>query len=71
MPIDMQQVESSNIDAIGYDHDENILVIRFKSGTSYQYDGVPHNIYLALVSATSVGKAFISLIKDKFTTTKL
>ena len=32
-------VTSSNIDSVGYD--EDTLFIRFKSGESYSYDGVP------------------------------
>jgi len=57
---------SSNLDEIGYDHDVNLLEIRFKNGGVYQYSGVPVSIYKELMSAPSEGSYFHHCIRDKY-----
>lgn len=56
-----QTVTSSQIDAIAYEG--SILSVKFKGGTVYEYAKVPPEVFAALVTATSVGKAFGALIK--------
>lgn len=51
-------VSSSNIAAIGYDSASRKLVMKFLNGTTYEYSGVPENVYRALMSASSHGKYF-------------
>ena len=52
---EMIYVDSSNIEAIGYDNDAQELHVRFLSGTSYIYHGVPRQIFDDLMQAPSKG----------------
>lgn len=61
-----QPVQSSNIDSVGYDSEENILQIKFKSGGIYNYHNVPKRIYTTLLAAPSKGKFFHQEIKGNF-----
>ena len=62
--------ESSTIAAIGYDRDNHLLAVQFKSGGTYHYLGVPPGAHTALVAAESVGKHFHAHIKGKYETVK-
>lgn len=64
--IDMKPVTSSQIGAVGYDAETNTLRIRFKSGSTYEYAGVPSDIYDDLLTAESFGRFFGANIKGKF-----
>lgn len=57
-------VDSSCIDAIAYLQTESALKIRFNSGQVYQYDLVPHDVFLRLLDADSKGGYFNRYIKD-------
>lgn len=59
----MQPVDSSNLAAIGYDLNTQILRIRFNSGSLYEYSGVPKSIYNGLLSAPSKGRYFDQNVK--------
>ena len=63
--IPLVPVESSNLDAIGYNRLTKVLYIKFKGGRIYKYYGVEHQTYHALMSPRdgSHGKAFHRLIK--------
>jgi hypothetical protein len=61
--IELKQVESSNIDKVGYD--EKTLFILFKNGGLYKYIDVPSDIYDGLVVAESVGKYLNTEVKKK------
>ena len=69
--IERTKVNSSNIDSIGYDENNKVLEIEFKSGGVYQYANVPKDIFVALIKASSHGNFFHARIKDKFPTTKV
>ena len=62
-------VTSSNIDSVGYD--EDTLFVRFKSGESYSYDGVPFFHFDGMTKAESVGKYFHRHVKGYFRYTHL
>jgi hypothetical protein len=64
--IEMKTVSSSMIDAVGYDPAHHSLRVKFNNGATWQYDGVPPDVSASLESAGSIGKAFNSLVKDKF-----
>ena len=73
MPVTMKPVQSSNLDAIGYDHDTKTLHVRFKgnSGT-YTYEGVPADVHDRLTAPNqSIGGAFHKHVKGKFPHTKV
>jgi hypothetical protein len=56
MPIpDMQPVSSSNIEAIGYDAENQTVYVQFLNGSAYAYKGVPEHEFENLRTASSVG----------------
>jgi hypothetical protein len=62
--MNMVPVESSNIASIGYEN--GTLAVRFKSGATFNYAGVPVEKHKALMEAESVGSYFAREIKDTF-----
>jgi len=60
----MSKVDSSNINAIGYDEKNTALCIEFKSGGVYQYIGVSKKDWLGLSQSASIGSAFHKLISN-------
>lgn len=52
---DMIYVDSSNIEAIGYDDDNEDLYVQFLSSGLYIYSAVPRVIFDELMSAPSKG----------------
>jgi len=67
----MVYVDSVSIEAIGYDVDSQELHVRFVSGETYMYSGVPSNVFDAFVSAPSKGSYFNREIKPAYQFTKL
>lgn len=53
--IELTYVDSSNIDAIGYDEDNQELHVKFLSGGYYTYSGVPKEVFDELMNAPSKG----------------
>jgi hypothetical protein len=49
-------VESSMIQAVGYDPETHILEVVFTSGQTYCYEDVPPDVYQALMAADSKGQ---------------
>jgi hypothetical protein len=64
-------VTSSNIRAIGYDSDSEILELEFNDGSVYQYSGVPATEYEGMMNADSKGKYLHANIKNRYPYTKL
>jgi hypothetical protein len=58
MDIKLTPVKSSTITGIGYDPKSQIMAVKFKSGSTYHYSGVPAAAHQSLVSAKSIGKHF-------------
>ncbi len=52
---EMQPVSSSNIAAVGYDTENQIVYIQFLKGSTYVYMGVPEHEFENLRTASSVG----------------
>lgn len=69
--IKWQEVESSNISAIGYDEEKQELYVRFSSGAEYAYHEVPTGIYQDFLDADSKGKYFYQHIKGRYQWDKL
>lgn len=53
--MEMIQVDSSNLAAIGYDENTSTLTIQFKSGAIYEYYDVPQFEFDNLMGAESKG----------------
>ena len=64
--MEMIQVLSSAMDAVGYDKERQRLFIKFKQGDIYTFCRVPESIYQGLMSANSKGSFYDNFIKDKF-----
>jgi len=64
--VDMIYVDSSNIEAIGYNSDAQELYVRFLSGATYVHYAVPDHIYEELLDATSKGSYFNRVIKGVY-----
>lgn len=60
----MTQVQSSNVEAIGYDADQSELYVRFASGDTYIYLTVDPSLYEGLLSAASVGRYLNDNVKS-------
>lgn len=61
-----QPVSSSNVAEIGYDENQRIMEVLFRSGTIYQYFDVPPQIYAELMQSSSVGSYLNSNVKGSF-----
>lgn len=61
----MLNVNSSNLSAVGYDPTMQTLRVQFRSGT-YDYYNVPENIYSNLMSAASHGEYHAAHIKNVY-----
>ena len=59
--MERQPVKSTNVESIGYDPEEKVLEVKFKSGAIYQYAGVQPEMYADLLAAESVGR-FVSQV---------
>lgn len=62
----MIKVESSNVRSVGYDEDKKFLYVRFISGATYAYRGVPKSVAVGLVEAPSKGQYHKNYIQDKY-----
>lgn len=59
-------VESSMIQAVGYNRKERLLEVVFDSGRTYCYEDVPPAVYKALIAADSKGRYMLSEIIDVY-----
>jgi hypothetical protein len=62
----MIPVESSMIQAVGYDSKTRILEVVFNSGRVYCYEDVPSKVYKELMAADSKGRYMRSEIIDVY-----
>lgn len=69
--MDMQDIESSNLQSVGHDPETDTLHIRFKDGSLYEYTGVPAEIHEELMNSGSPGKYVAETLKGKYEHTKL
>lgn len=58
------RVSSSNVRAVGYDPEEQILEVEFHSGSIYHYFNVPEHKYVGLMRASSKGGYLNDHIKN-------
>ncbi|MBL8771997.1 MAG: KTSC domain-containing protein [Phenylobacterium sp.] len=59
-------VDSAAIQAIDYDAVRAKLLVRFSSGESYVYVGVPCEVHRSFVDADSKGRFFQAEIRDQY-----
>jgi len=58
--------ESSNLSRIGYDSDNQILMVQFKNGSLYNYYDVPGHVYQDMCIAPSKGQYLAQVIKGAY-----
>lgn len=61
--MEMYSVNSSNIEAIGYDAESATLRIQYLRGGTYDFQGVPLEVYNDFFNAPSKGTYFNEYIK--------
>lgn len=75
MQIEMTEVHSSNIKAVGFHKDVNFatgtLRIQFHNGSVYDYPGVRDEVAAGMLRAPSIGKYFFANIKGHYQATKV
>lgn len=69
--MEMQFVDSSSIERIGYDANLSTLRIEFKSSGTYDYANVPEDVFNELKNASSVGGYHARNIKNIYPYTRI
>ncbi len=69
--MNMIQVDSTNIDSVGYDEQKSILIIQFLDGSEYEYVDVPEYVYLDFLDAPSKGKYAHENIYDVYRSNRI
>ena len=59
-------IHSSMIQRIVFDEEAGTLLVSFRSGLRYIYEGVPRAIYDALGKAASAGRFFNEHVKGRY-----
>lgn len=67
----IQRVESSSIDAIGYDSATCRLYVRFVGSRTYVYEDVPESVYDEFMAADSKGRFHNFEIKNAYSYRRL
>lgn len=64
-------VDSTNLEWVSYDEDEEKLYVQFRSGGLYEYDNVPQKVFDGLLKAGSKGRYHAIKIKWEYPYKKL
>ncbi|RYY77223.1 MAG: KTSC domain-containing protein [Gammaproteobacteria bacterium] len=64
--MEMIQVQSNAISAVGYEASTQKLKIKFHQGHSYDFCHVPLSVYQSFIKAPSKGAFYDSHIKDRY-----
>lgn len=67
---EMHYVDSSNVEAVGYDDATQELYIQFLSGGYYIYHEVPRHVFDGMMSAPSKGSFLNREVKGVYRFTK-
>jgi hypothetical protein len=62
----LRPVASSSIAAVGFDAEVSTLFVRFHSGGTYRYFGVPASVHAAFVEAESMGAFLQTEIRPRY-----
>lgn len=60
----LTRVHSRAIDAVGYEPGERMLVVRFRSGETYEYFNVDRSLFEALLTSAHPWTEFGERVKD-------
>jgi hypothetical protein len=64
--MELHEVTSSVLSAIGYDRERRVLEVRFRTGRVYHYFEVPQKMVKQLLDARSKGRFFNVAIRPYF-----
>jgi hypothetical protein len=64
--VEMVRVNSSALEAVGYDPAIRRMRIRFTGGNTYDFCGVPEQVHRGLMTAWSKGTYYNDHIKDRY-----
>ncbi len=64
--MELRQVYSSHVSALGYDSSSKELEVKFTNGKTAVYQDVPADVAKLVTDAPSVGSALSQFIKGKF-----
>ena len=64
-------VSSSSVASVGYEPKSRTLEIEFHSGSVYEYQEVPPEVFRGLMEAPSVGRYFANKIRGQYPSTRL
>ena len=67
----MIPIKSSMASHAAYDPAKQVLTVKFINGSTFRYDGVPHNIGETVMGAQSFGGSFNKHVAGKYAGTKL
>lgn len=67
----MRRVQSSSVEAAGYDLKRRRLRIRFVRGSTYDYEAVPAKVFKDLLAAESKGRFVNWSIKPHYRYTRV
>ncbi len=66
IPVEMVEVEASNVSKIGYNDKEKILGVEFNNETLYYYLDIPKEHYDEMLKCKSIGSYMHRNIKGNF-----
>jgi hypothetical protein len=69
--MELIKVDSSMLDAFGYDEQQQVLEVVFKRNGVYRYNNVPKEVYQGLLDADSKGSYLRDLIIDMYPTERV
>ncbi len=69
--MEMTNVDSRNVESVGYDENSSTLQVEFKNGGMYQYFDVPEDVFIGLRDADSVGRYLNANIKGTYRYSKV
>lgn len=64
----LKPVKSSNVESVGFDPYTKTLAVKFNSGKTYHYHGVPAEVHDGLHKSESIGKFISQHVVRKFDT---
>jgi len=69
--MELIQVKSANLSKVGYDEESELLLIVFNSGSIYEFQKVPKDLYESLMQAPSIGSFFNKTIRNRYVYKKI
>jgi hypothetical protein len=66
MAMEWTDVDSSQLEAVGYDAETEEAQVRFVNGSVYSYQRVPQSVIDGIINASSAGRQFNETLKYGF-----